>query len=324
MRRERAKASAPGKVILWGEHFVVYGSTAVVTAIDCRVDVVCSLIGEGVSIRSGRAVCSKRGGVVRCSSSSAWRTLHPLMGLVEAMLSELGGADGVEVVISSDMPRGAGLGSSAAVSAATAKALSTLLGHELSPSDVKRWAMRAEQEIHGRPSGIDPHITTVGGTLTYRRPDTWESIELPSSLRLLVIDTGERRSTGKLVEKVSRFAAENREIFEELKAFYDELVKEALDTLKTLDLKRMGELMRLNQLLLRAVGVSTEDIERAVEVLQRSGAYGAKLTGAGGGGCVIAVAEDDELEKICERTSRAFPRVWVARCSEPGVRVEEE
>jgi len=319
-----ARATAPAKVILLGEHFVVHGCRALVTAIDLRAEVTCIRVeGKAIELRSGKLFCIRRpdGGVD--ADERSWKTLKPFLSLVDELLSEyVSNAIGVRVEIDSRIPKGAGLGSSAAVSVALAKALSSLLEVELSNEELKRMAMKPEQEIHGMPSGIDPHITTYGGILVFQRPNSWEELE-QNPMKLIIINSGRRRRTGKLVERFRNFTEAYPELFYDMRSLYDRLFEEALSSYLAGDLETLGRLMAVNGFMLRLAGVSTPELDRIVEASMEKNIYGAKLTGAGGGGCVIALPKQDEASRVAEELRQRFQRVWVSECPREGVRVEE-
>ncbi|MEM3031691.1 MAG: mevalonate kinase [Nitrososphaerota archaeon] len=318
----QVRSSAPAKVILFGEHFVVAGRPALVTAIDRRAYVTCSPRSRGILVRSGRSmVLWDRGRVVE-GSSQVVNSLRPYQVMARTILEEHGGVEGVELEIMSEIPRGAGLGSSASVAVASAKALTTMLGVDNSSEAVIRYAMTCEKMIHGRPSGIDVHIAAAGGTLLYRSSSDWTSFTHNISPGILVIDSGGRRGTGKMVESVQTFVRNKPAEFQELTHVYDELLKESIEAIEASNLRRVGMCMNINQMLLRLLGVSSNSIERAINSAISAGAYGAKLTGAGGGGCVIAVGEADVMRRAAEALAKKYAGSWLAAVAVEGVRVE--
>ncbi len=316
------RCTAPAKVILFGEHFVVGGKRAVVTAIDRRAEVKCSPRSRGILVRSGGGwVLSEGGRTVGFSDHSAVKSLRPYLVVASEIIGETGGENGAEIEIMSEIPRGAGLGSSAAVAVAAAKALTTMFGMDSSVEEVVRYGMISEKIVHGRPSGIDVHIAALGGTLLYRGVKDWQRLDNVTP-EVIVVDSGGRRATGRLVQNVQAFAKNNPDIFEDLSQLYDELLQESLRALKEENSREIGRCMNANQVLLRILGVSSNTIERAVTSVLSKGAYGAKLTGAGGNGCVIAVGEKEFMMRALKQVVEEFPGSWLARTSAEGVRVE--
>jgi len=298
----RASASAPGKVILFGEHFVVYGNPAIVSSIGLRAAVTAETASvEAVELESAEAE-------------------NPAVIASRHILAKLGGERGIRLRISSEIPQNVGLGSSAAVSVAAAAATMMLLRGEMDLDLVLEAAQEGERVIHYTPSGIDTSVATFGGAGVYTRETGYRRLDLGLK-HLLIVDTGGRRRTGDLVRRVRIFSEENPERFRALLEEAAGIVSEALDCLKSLDLERLGGLMNRNQELLRAIGVSSPEIEGAVEACLRAGAYGAKLTGAGGGGCVIAVTDYDNLDRVARALEGRFS-VVKARLMVEGVRAE--
>ena len=293
-------ASAPGKVILFGEHFVVYGVPALVVSLGLRARVYAE---EG------------EGGVEMIGEHS-----EPVVSAARYVAERLGYGGGMRLRVVSGIPRAVGLGSSAAVSVASAAAASLLIRGELLGDLVLEAGQVGEKTVHYTPSGIDTAIAFGGGGGVYRRGEglRQERFRLGS---LIVIDTGVERRTGEMVERVRRFGEREpgrfRRVMEEAAA----LVGEARDALNSGDLEAVGRLMNRNQDLLRVIGVSSPVIEDAITHALRSGALGAKLTGGGGGGCVIAVAEEGKIDEVAGRLAGRF-RVMVPRLMVEGVREE--
>jgi len=320
-------ASAPAKAILFGEHFVVYGQPSIVMAIDKRAYVKVRLrTDEKVCIHSrdigvsgcflGESFQPERGGL------EARRRLEPVRVAVEKVLNASKSHVGLNVEIRSSIPVAAGLGSSAAVAAATAMAVSKVLNFELSKKEVFQIAYESERLIHGTPSGIDPAISTYGGVLLYQKDKGLTSLDVEGEIPLVVGDTGVERSTGELVAKVRRLRERYPAIVDPIIRLGGEIVAAAVEALRSNDLQSLGELMNVNHSLLSAVGVSHELLDKLVHAARRAGALGAKLTGAGGGGCMIALASPDVLERVASAIEQAGVTAFIAKKTEEGVRVE--
>ena len=297
----RACASAPGKVILFGEHFVVYDKPAIVSAISLRAYV--------------EAVKSDRGIIL-----DGWSGENPAVKASAYVIDQLGYSGGLNLRIRSSIPQSVGLGSSASVSVASAAATSLLLKGELDLELIRRAAHLGESLVHYRPSGIDTTIATYGGGGIYTRSEGFRSMSLNLD-EILIINTGKARRTGDLVRRVKEFRDAHGEEFEKILEDAERIIWEAVDALKARDLELIGNLMLRNQELLRRVGVSSKEIEDVIELCMRFGALGAKLTGAGGGGCVIAVAEDEKIPQLMEALGRRFE---VMRCELMAEGVRED
>jgi mevalonate kinase len=216
----------------------------------------------------------------------------------------------------------AGLGSSAAVAAATTAAVAELLNVKMSKEDIFRITYESEKVVHGTPSGIDPAVSTFGGTLLFQIDTGFKPIEVKTDIPLVIGDTGVERSTRIQVEKVKELKERYPQVVEPIMAAAREVVLRAMDALKENDLKTLGELMNINHALLYGIGVSDASLELLVDAARKSGALGAKLTGAGGGGCMVALAKNDNLQQVMEAIQRTGGSPFVARKTDEGVRVE--
>jgi mevalonate kinase len=163
-----------------------------------------------------------------------------------------------------------------------------------------------ERVFHGNPSGIDAAAAECGGCIEYSRETGAEPVVLGRPLPLVVAAAGPPASTREMVEGVARLAARRPEVFQKTIAGITALVKNARLCIEAGDLPGLGKLMDLNQMLLSGLMVSTEAIERACETARLAGALGAKLTGAGGGGCVVALADLDPEPVLAAWKSEGF------------------
>jgi mevalonate kinase len=320
-------ASAPGKVILFGEHFVVYGEPAIVMAIDKRAYVLAetrkdrriyinskNLEISGVFV--GESFEAKKGG------REARMRLEPIRKAAQNVLNLAEIKIGVSIEVRSAIPIAVGLGSSAAVITATATAVSKLLNANLSKKDVFHIAYEAERIVHGTPSGIDPAISTYGGTLLFSQDKDFKHLEAKGDIPLVIGDTGIERSTGEQVAIVRERKNQYPSIFNPIIEASGKISSHAVKALKTGKLQELGKLMNINHALLYAIGVSSEPFERLVYAARKAGALGAKLTGARGGGCMIALSLPDTLDQVVKAIEESGGTAFVARKTSEGVRVE--
>jgi len=320
--KDRAVASAPGKIILFGEHFVVSGYPAVVTAINMRARVTVTPAKNSIEIISGRSHVKWGEEELQANGESLVRSPYdPLVSMALKLMDDYGVKAYFKAEITSTIPSAAGLGSSAAVSVAFAKALASFLDLDISVEKVIEYSMFAEKTFHGRPSGIDSHVAALGGTLLYSGPKKASKLSLDKKPDIALVFTGIKRRTSSLVSHVQTTAEKEPDFFKGLAELYSQVLGEGVDALRSSDLKSLGRLMSLNHFLLRCLGLSNVVVERAVEMLLESGFYGAKLTGAGGGGCVIAVGEK-EVERSLNYVRELFPDTWLVNMGCEGV-VEE-
>lgn len=267
-------AHANGKVILLGEHTVVYGIPAIAAGIDRGARAVAHPAGEPALQLGDQSVAPTGDSEI----SRAFR----------ALLEQLD-APPLAIDVEIEIPTGSGLGASAAIAVAVARAVIDAGGS----GDVLEAATAWERVFHGNPSGIDAAAAAHGGCIYFTRADGPTPIRLVAPLNLAIAVAGPPASTRAMVESVARLRDRRRELFDKTADGILSLVKNARLCLESGDTTGLGRLMDLNQMLLSGLFLSTGEIEQACRVARDAGALGAKLTGAGGGGCVVALVEED-------------------------------
>jgi len=312
--------STPGKVILFGEHFVVEGVPAIATAIDLRVRACANTeVGfDKVVVRSdvfGEAE-------VYPAKPPKWASQFRY--IVELLGRRFGEIVPAKITIESSLPVGAGLGSSAASAAAFTAAYGLAYGVRLSASEVSQLAFEAEKLVHGKPSGIDNTISCYGGTILYTRNRGFEplNVNLPSTTKLVIADSGIQRSTSQAVSLVLARKHKLGKFGDTIYNVARELVLAAVDALKRADVELLGELMDVNHGLLNAMGVSLPKLETLVYRARKAGAYGAKITGAGLGGTIIALVDANKLNDVVRSLSEVATKVFIASINSPGLRYD--
>ena len=197
----------------------------------------------------------------------------------------------VTVEASAELPPGGGLGCSAALGVAVARALDANASAEAIALRVNAW----ERVFHGNPSGIDAAVASLGGCVAFQRGDagpTIERVRVPAAMNLCIGHSGQASSTKSMVEAVARMRERRPEITQKTFDAIHTLVKNARLAVVDHDLRAIGQLLDLNQMLLSGLFLSTPEIEQMCATARAAGALGAKLTGAGGGGCVVALVVD--------------------------------
>jgi len=198
----KAVAEAPCKAIITGEHFVVHGAWALAAAVERKVRVEASDAEELVIEADGHR-----------SSDSSKKRFTPIARVVTKVSEELRFNPRVLIRIASQVPESSGLVSSAATMVAVAAALTKLKGTELSTSEISRYAMTGETAIHGRPSGIDVNICATGGVIIYKMGEEAKKVKFAGSRRFLIVQSGMKRSTRTLIDRVSRMKAKYPGLF---------------------------------------------------------------------------------------------------------------
>ena len=271
---------APGKAILFGEHFVVHGARAVVCSIDRRVVAESRVSGQNVlSVHSDLQSADMPLDAPAGSVPGVLRPFHSM-----AVSLNCGGA---ALSIHSDIPVGSGLGSSSACCVAAAGSLLALCG---APADILDVAVDAERSVYPNSSGVDCAACVRGGAMSYVKGSPPVQSAYPPDLRLVIADSGVVHSTPEMVAQVGMIAEADHAVFSTLVAEADAISSEALELLAGGDIRGLGRLATRNQKLLERVGVSNDAIRRMTKAADRH-SYGSKITGAGGGGCIVAFAD---------------------------------
>ena len=297
----KSKASAPGKVILFGEHFVVYGIKSILCSINKRVTVTAEKTKERkISIESeiGKLVLEPNESISKINSP-----LKPFYYLANRALKEEN--EGLKIQIESEIPLGAGLGSSSACCVAGAAAIFNLFG-EISKKKILELAIEAEKTIYQNTSGADCTVSTYGGLMEYDKNNGFRKIEDKPNFQLVIANSDIEHSTESMVSKVKEFENQNKDKFYELSSLESKLVNDVLKLIKENKIKEIGEKVNLNQKFLEEIGISNEKLEDMIKIGQMS-SYGAKITGSGGGGCIFALTNESNLENtLKEFTNKKY------------------
>lgn len=272
-----------GKIILFGEHFVVHG---------------CPAIALGIS--NNAIVEIKKANELSYTSNTPGTIPEMTNKSIRNILDAMKIKDNFEVYLKGNLPITGGLGSSAAFCVALVRALNEEYELKLTNEQINDYAYEGEKAFHGNPSGIDNTIATYRGAIRFIREKGFEQIKVGKPLHFVVAMTGIASPTAKMVEKVRKYKQEDPEQFQTLFDEAFDIVKRGQKALATGDTKTLGELMNENQELLRAIGVSIEKNDAIVKIAIDNDALGAKLTGGGGGGCCIALAKDENHAKKIE------------------------
>jgi mevalonate kinase len=291
----RTIARAPGKAILFGEHAVVYGRPAVAVPV---LDLQATAVVEDARPRSGITVVA----------NDLNRSFHlfdapgddPLRVIVSATLSRLGVGMRVDlkITVSSTIPVARGLGSGAAVSTAIVRALAQHLGGWLTSRAVSDLVFETEKIYHGTPSGIDNTVIAFEKPVYFVKDKATDVFWVGRPFQLVIGDTGVVSPTRVAVGDVRAAWGRDRERYEEIFDEIGTLSQMGREAIEVGDVEAMGRLMNANHKLLRLLNVSSPELEGLVEAAKQGGALGAKLSGAGRGGNMIAVVTPDRAGQV--------------------------
>jgi len=284
-------ASAPGKIILFGEHFVVHGTKAILAAIDKRVTVT-STFTDNKTIK----VNSQLGTIevpISSSHEEVKSEFRPFVYLANKIINSEQNASGLEITIDSDIPIGVGLGSSSACCVAATASISELF-NELSSEEILKMSIEAEKTIFPDTSGADCTVCTYGGMIEY---PSVEKIDNTFDLNLLIANSMIPHNTKNSVEKVNKFKENDEERFSQLCDLETKLIDEVITAMKNNDATTFGLKMSENQKYLEEIQISNDTLRDMISSLKEI-SLGTKITGAGDGGCIIALVKDENMDKV--------------------------
>ncbi|MES3516177.1 MAG: mevalonate kinase [Natronomonas sp.] len=325
-------SSAPGKVYLFGEHAVVYGEPAVPCAIrrraqvtvDERDDSRMTVRAEDLTLDGFRVTWDEEDGAgpdIDVPSTMVKAAMGYVEGAIEQARDAAGKPNaGVDITVESSIPLGAGLGSSAAVVVAGIDAAAREFGVELSPAEIADRAYRVEYDVQdGEASRADTFCSAVGGVVRVQGEDC-RPIDGVETLPFVVGYDGGAGDTGELVAGVRRLK-DRYDFAEDTVGAIGDLVREGERALREGNLDELGELMDVNHGLLSALGVSGRSLDAMVWAARDGGALGAKLTGAGGSGCIVALDRATGAKTALEYTP-GCEEAFSAELDRAGVRTE--
>jgi mevalonate kinase len=297
------KGSGFGKVILFGEHFVVHGVPGIVSAVDSTNDAEVTRIGEKIIIKD------ERKGAKGYAEKKKLQQLESIDRMLKAMGIEPGTVS-LSIWLGGTLPGFSGLGASSASSVAIARAIAEEFGKDLSNEKINAIAYEAEKAYAGNPSGIDNTAATYGGLLWFKKnmsggPNTIEKLSIRKPVEIIIGSTGIVANTKAMVEGVAERKKKNPQKYEPLFKQAEELAFTAKKALQDFDLRKVGELMNENHRLLQEIEVSCKELDYLVDLARAQGALGAKLTGGGGGGCMTALTPGKELQ---EKVAKAIEK----------------
>ena len=287
------KGSGFGKVILFGEHFVVHGVPGIVSAIDSSTDAEVKKAAKGINVRDERKTAKGYSEEKRLQQLESIERMLKAMGIDPKIA--------LDIWVGGTLPGFSGLGASAASSVAIARAIAQELGMKISNEKINQVAYEAEKAYAGNPSGIDNTAATYGGLMWFKKnmgggPDKVEPLSIKEPVEIVIGSTGKVANTKAMVEGVAERKLKNPQKYNQIFKRAEELAYEGRAALDFFNLKKIGDLMNENHRLLQEIEVSSKELDFLVELARKQGAIGAKLTGGGGGGCMVALTPGKELQ----------------------------
>lgn len=282
-----------GKVILFGEHFVVYSIPAIASGISDNTTATIEKSDKFL-------VTDNRPETPGYKKEKFGQQEESTKRILDFMKIDVGKTP-VKITLAGHLLAASGVGASAASCTAIARALSDLFKLNLSDEKINEVAYEGEKGYHGVPSGIDNACSTFGGLIWYKRnlsggPNLIEKIKIKQPVEVVMGNTGITSDTKAAVAEVKARKESNPEKFDRIFKDAEVLMTDARKALESFDLKRVGELMNKNHKLLQEIGVSCKELDQLVDIAIKNGAYGAKLTGTGKGGYMVALTPGKELQ----------------------------
>ncbi len=302
-------AEAPGKIIISGEHFVVHGSNALAAAIDKTVKVYSETSDKNsILSRVDNQVFNIR-----------IKPINPVSVVRNKILEYLNRKERIKITIESNIPRGSGLGSSSAISVATAASVASLFGEKLDKKTLYNIAFEGEKIIHGNPSGIDVAASVYGGLILFNKNTVPTNIDLLNKLQIIVSISGKTRQTSRMINHFTSTSNKLPYHFQSLVHSSSVLTHEAVNCLITQDLEKLGAIINFYNSILSSFGLGTKITDRMIETCLEHGAYGAKITGAGGGGSIIAIAPLTKIKIIIDELNSLGFKTFSIELPKQGV-----
>ncbi len=310
------RASAPGKIIILGEHFVVHDSLAISAAINKRASVLVWPSADEKSIVSYKGT--------RSYLTKDDHKFVAVKSVARKAMKDFEANERVHIEIESELPPGSGLGSSAAVSVATAAAMLEFFGVKANQENVLKLASPGEAAVHGNASGIDIATSYSGGAILFNRTKGFEPIQTTKQVQFLVVFSNTERNTSELIQKVSSVRDSYPSTFGTLVQSISRFCELGVEAIQKHDLPLLGSLMNLSQTALDWIGVSNSSIEKLIEKINSAGpCYGVKITGAGGGGSVIALPGESSSQKTASTLSQEYRHTFLTDLSQEGLKIDD-
>lgn len=321
---ERVEVSAPGKLMLFGEHAVVYGRPCIVTAVNHRMRVMVE-IANSDNLELYAPDVNVVGYIERINNlgrKEAPKGTRFVSVAVRIFFDSFGIKSGLKVETRSDFSSEFGFGSSSAVTVGVIKALSEIFEKKLDNKEIFNLSYNTILDVQGVGSGFDVAAAIWGGTIYFitggKKVEPLPVGELP----LVVGYTGIKADTSTLVRQVADFYKKNKSLVGKVFESIEDIVNESRKALIRSDYEKLGKLMDENQMLLEKLGIGSSELSNLILAARKAGAYGAKLSGAGGGDCMIAFIPKDRGKVVQEAIEEKGGKIISVTTGAQGVRLE--
>ena len=284
-----------GKTILFGEHFVVHGVPGIASAIDSATEAEVKKTKNGIKIKDERT------GAKGYAEKKKLQQLESIDRMLTAMDLDPESVS-MDIWLGGNLPGFSGLGASAASSVAIARAISEEFDLDLRDEKINDVAYEAEKAYAGNPSGIDNTAATFGGLIWFKKnlgasSNEIEQLSIRNPIEIVIANTGVVANTKAMVAGVGERKKHNSKKYNEIFKKAEDLVYNGRKALENFDLKKVGSLMNENHILLQEIEVSSKELDYLVELARKNGSFGAKMTGGGGGGCILALTPGTDLQE---------------------------
>ncbi|MBA3749452.1 MAG: mevalonate kinase [Nitrosopumilus sp.] len=334
---------SPGKAILFGEHFVVYGYSSIIFAIDKKFRINLNFIRADKNQKQNKInIFSNLGFSAKIVDSKIsmpdnllmyFNIVNNLKNVIEYLINSTGydifhnNKRNLNIYINSEIPIGGGLGSSAAFCVSLIACFYYSLNQKIDKTLICEKSIEAEKIINKDTSGIDCTICTFGGLGIYDKLTGFKKLRLDIyDFPFLIIDSGITHDTFEMINQVKKIKENNIELFNNMCQEYERIFSSSITSLKYKNLENLGILMDENHSILKKLCLSNSVIEKIVKICQSGGTFGTKITGSGGGGCILSLIDNDErlhVNRLLKRLDELKLRYFFSKPDEDGVMIEK-
>jgi len=334
---------SPAKAILFGEHFVVYGYSSIIFAIDKKFRInfnfeeadknqkqnkinIFSNLGFSAEIVDSKIV-------IPDNLSMYFNIVNNLKKIIEYLINSTGNdifnnnKRNLNIYINSEIPIGGGLGSSSAFCVSLIASFYHSLDQKIDKTFVCEKSIEAEKIINRDTSGVDCTICTFGGIGIYNKLTGFKKLRLDThDIPFLIIDTGITHDTFEMINQVKKIKENNIELFSNMCHEYERIFSSSIKSLKYKNLENLGILMDENHSILKKLCVSNSIIEKIVKICQSGGTFGTKITGSGGGGCILSLIDKNEqlhVNRLLKRLDELKLNYFFVNPDEDGLKIEK-